>query len=172
MGAFVPCCLYKKDEIIEGSNGDEAEPADISPTTSKYTEDVQSELEIAQESPILEVQVEENPADLDPCLDDSSRNVIAVTMSILVMNVLQMMWPLYWLELSTSGSLFSYETYALANCATTPLKFTSSIFTKNCTLVHKSSLAHTHFPKPASVPKLVLSLAPSSLSGLTSVLCP
>ncbi|GLU12115.1 hypothetical protein SLE2022_288210 [Rubroshorea leprosula] len=63
--AFVLCRLFKKDGIIiEGSNGD-----------------VQSGLEIAQESLISEEQVEMNPADPNSCLDDSSRNAIAVTVS-------------------------------------------------------------------------------------------
>ncbi|GLT48328.1 hypothetical protein SLA2020_219600 [Shorea laevis] len=63
--AFVLCRLFKKDGIIiEGSNGD-----------------VQSELEIAQESPISEEQVEKNPADPNPFLDDSSSNAIPVNVS-------------------------------------------------------------------------------------------
>lgn len=73
-GAFVLLRLFKKDEIIVASNGDEAEPADLSPSTAKsYPEDVQSELEMAQESPMLEGKVENNPVDADPCLNDSSK---------------------------------------------------------------------------------------------------
>ncbi|GLU21351.1 hypothetical protein SLE2022_374960 [Rubroshorea leprosula] len=76
--AFVICRLFKKGEIIEGVNSDEVEP-DLSPTTAKCYEDMQSVLETAQESLILEEQVEKNQAGVNACLDDSSKKPISET---------------------------------------------------------------------------------------------
>lgn len=81
-GAFVLLRLFKKDEIIEGSNGDVVDPVDLSPTTTKLgSEEVQSELEMAQESPSMGEEVEKNPANADPCLDDSSKKTTSNTVS-------------------------------------------------------------------------------------------
>ncbi|XWS48671.1 hypothetical protein CRYUN_Cryun13aG0096100 [Craigia yunnanensis] len=55
--AFVICRLFKKqDETIEDRNGDEVDPGVSSPT-----EDMQSELEVPQDSPAVEREAEKNP---------------------------------------------------------------------------------------------------------------
>ena len=53
--AFVICRLFKKqDETIEDINGDEVDPA-----VSSHTETMQSELEVPQDSPTVEVKAEQ-----------------------------------------------------------------------------------------------------------------
>ncbi|GLT41561.1 hypothetical protein SLA2020_156150 [Shorea laevis] len=76
--AFVICRLFKKGDIIEGVNSGEVEH-DLSPIMAKCYEDMQSELEMAQESLILEEQVEKNQAEVDAYLDDSSNKAISET---------------------------------------------------------------------------------------------
>ncbi|XP_041014799.1 NAC domain-containing protein 62-like [Juglans microcarpa x Juglans regia] len=68
--AYVLCRLFKKlDERLEGSNGDEAEPAVSTPTAAKSSPaDTQSEIA----SPSVGGQVENHPAIIDCCPAENS----------------------------------------------------------------------------------------------------
>ena len=71
--AFVICRLFKKqDETIEDINGEQVDPAVSSPT-----EDMQSELEVPQDSPVVEGQAEKTPVSYDACPVDLPDDVIS-----------------------------------------------------------------------------------------------
>ncbi|XVF12780.1 hypothetical protein REPUB_Repub08aG0149200 [Reevesia pubescens] len=71
--AFVICRLFKKqDETIEDINGDDVDPAVSSPT-----EDRQSELEVHQDSPTVEMVAEKVPNSSETCPVDLPDEVIS-----------------------------------------------------------------------------------------------
>lgn len=79
--AFVLLKLFKKqDENLEGSNCDETEPSNLSPTVVKPSlEDLQSELELPQVSPSLERQEEKPSRNAESCFADFSDGTTSCT---------------------------------------------------------------------------------------------